>query len=288
MKRVAFVTQIAQPNLNDSDALVVPLLANKGVVVEAKPWDDTSVEWRAYDAVVLRSAWNYHLHTLQFQAWLARLEAIGIRVWNTPAVIGRNTNKLYLFELETLGVQIVPSVLCHILSGEIIRRVRMWDMIVIKPAVGATSYRVKKFSSSAFLFWIPYVWLLLRSGPVIIQKFIKSVEHGEYSLIFFDKKFSHAVKKVPKIGDFRSQEVFGGTDIPVKLSNESIKQAKSILDHISEELLYARVDGLVIDGKFYLMELELTEPYLFLKSDSRAALRLADAIHSCLNRYTKL
>ncbi len=284
MKRVAFVTQSAQPNLNDSDALVVPLLANKGVVVEAKPWDDTSVDWRVYDAVILRSAWNYHLHPSQFQAWLARLTATGIRVWNRQSVIGRNTNKLYLFELEALGIRIVPSVLCQSLSGEIIRRVRMWDTIVVKPVVGATSYRIKKFSFSAFLFWIPYVWLLLRTGPVVIQKYMKSVGYGEYSLIFFDKKFSHAVKKIPKAGDFRSQEVFGGTDIPVTLSKESIKQAKSILERIPEALLYARVDGLVIDEKFYLMELELTEPYLFLKSDTRAALRFADAIYTWLNR----
>ena len=286
MKRVAFVTFADARSLNRSDALVVPLLAKKGVFVEGVPWDDPHIDWKVYDVVILRSCWNYHRSFAKFQKWLAKLDAQHVRVWNSISRTIWNTNKSYLFELEASGIAIVPSLLCVHLSMNTIFRARVWDTLIIKPVVGATARGIKKFSSAAVFLWVPYVLFLLRRGPVIIQEYMETVTHGEYSLVFFDKKFSHAVKKTPKIGDFRSQEAFGGEDVAIAVSNDIIKQAQYVLDRIDEKLLYARVDGLVVDGKFYLMELELAEPYLFLETNSLAPSRFAAVIYSCLNRIT--
>ena len=284
MKSVVFVTFSDRRDLNRSDATVVPILAKRGVSVEAKAWDDLSVDWRVYDAVILRSCWNYHLHTKLFWEWFERLDQMNVHVWNRPAIVKPNTNKSYLFELESAGIRIVPSIFLSRMNLDGIRRARQWDYLIVKPVVGASSYGIKKFSSKFIFLWIPYLWYVLRSGPVIVQKYMESVKEGEYSLIFFDKKYSHAVKKIPKIGDFRSQEDFGGIDISVVVSKSIIEQAKHILDFTNKPLLYARVDGLVIDRKFYLMELELTEPYLFLEKDPNAPKRFADAIYTWLNR----
>jgi hypothetical protein len=58
MQHVAFVTYQQQPALSTSDALVVEPLRAYGVTVHAVPWD-APVDWRRFDAVVLRSNWDY-------------------------------------------------------------------------------------------------------------------------------------------------------------------------------------------------------------------------------------
>ena len=274
--------------MNRSDAMVVPYLSKMGILAEATPWDDPYVDWRLYDAVILRSCWNYHEHSVQFQKWITNLHKMKVRMWNPQNIILWNIHKSYLFELESRGIRIIPSHYCSRINLDGIRRARAWDLLIIKPVVGATASHIKKFSSTLIFLWLPYVWYLLLTGPVIIQKYMASVIEGEYSLIFFDKKYSHAVKKIPKTGDFRSQEYFGGKDIPVVMTKNIIDQARRTLDFTDQQLLYARVDGLVIDGQFYLMELELTEPYLFLETDKRAPMRFADAIHTCLIRDKKV
>ena len=287
MNRVAFVTFRGRSDLNRSDATVVPLLVKLGITVEAKIWDDGAVDWTLYDAVILRSCWNYHVHSRKFWKWLEMLDKSKVRVWNKPVIVRWNINKLYLSELECMGIRIVPSVFFVKANLDGIRRAKQWNTLVIKPVVGATAYGIKKFSSKLMFLWVPYLWYLLFRGSVIVQKYEESVKDGEYSLIFFDKKYSHAVQKVPKVGDFRSQEDFGGKDNSIVVSKNIIEQAKHILDFIDEPLLYARVDGLVENGQFILMELELTEPYLFLESDPSAPKRFADVIHTWVNRYTK-
>lgn len=287
MKRVVFVTFSGRNNLNRSDVTVVPILSKMDVSVDAKAWDDYSVDWDTYDAVILRSCWNYHLHPKQFWEWFEMLDQMNVRIWNRPAIVKRNINKSYLFEFESAGFRIIPSLLFSKMNLDSIRVAKQWDSLIIKPVVGASAYGIRKFPSKPMFLWVSYLWYLLFTGPVIVQKYMESVKEGEYSLIFFDKKYSHAVKKIPKVGDFRSQEDFGGKDSSVVVSKNIIEQAKHILDFTDEPLLYARVDGLVMDGQFYLMELELTEPYLFLEKDSRAPKRFADAIYTWLTRYTK-
>ena len=106
---------------------------------------------------------------------------------------------------------------------------------------------------------------LLQVEDFLVQSFIPEVaEVGEYSLIFFNQKFSHAVLKTPAKSDFRVQHYFGGTIQEIFPSESMLQSAKSLMDAYGSETLYGRVDGVEIDGVFHLMELELIEPYLFL------------------------
>ena len=114
----------------------------------------------------------------------------------------------------------------------------------------------------------------------MIQKFVAEIQtKGEWSFVFFDKKFSHAVLKRAKAGDFRVQNYFGGTvETDLQPPPDLIDQAKTIVENVSEDLLYARVDGVEIDGELCSMELELIEPALFLENNKFAAQRFASAI----------
>ena len=55
----------------------------------------------------------------------------------------------------------------------------------------------------------------------MVQPFLKNIiDEGEYSLFYFDGKFSHSVLKKPKEKDFRVQEEHGGDIQPFKVSSE--------------------------------------------------------------------
>ncbi|MBX9869797.1 MAG: hypothetical protein K2X63_08375, partial [Burkholderiaceae bacterium] len=104
------------------------------------------------------------------------------------------------------------------------------------------------------------------------------VSDGEWSLIFFDGQYSHALIKRPKLGDFRVQSDHGGTVQKMVAPERMREQALQILCTLETMPCYARVDGVVRDGQFILMELELLEPELFLELDPRAAPSFAQAI----------
>ena len=106
---------------------------------------------------------------------------------------------------------------------------------------------------------------LLASEDFMLQPFIREVaEVGEYSYLFFNGKFSHAVLKSAKSGEFRVQHFFGGQIHTIDPSLIELVYIQKIIDEFAADTLYARVDGVWIKGVFYLMELELIEPYLFL------------------------
>jgi hypothetical protein len=79
-------------------------------------------------------------------------------------------------------------------------------------------------------------------------------------LIFFNKKFSHAVNKKPVPGDFRIQVQFGG--IYRHPDAELIAEAQKIVDTFPGKLLYARVRN-CINNELHLMEVECIEPDLY-------------------------
>lgn len=276
MRHIAFVTSKDQPHLTHSDAAVVPILQEKDVMVTAIPWESMT-DWSIFDMVVIRSAWNYHIHYPMFLSWLDTLEKQNVYVWNAVPTLRWNTLKTYVSAMIDRGVPMVPTRVISDIS-HIPETFLPWDTIVIKPAVSASSYETKTYKAHDTRHWQSDIRRLLKSGPVLAQKYMESIRDGEYSFIFFNKTYSHAVLKTPKKDDFRIQEEYGGTVTPIKPSASHIRAAQSILDHISEPLLYARVDGLIIQGSFVLMEVELCEPELFLNSNKLAPKHFATAI----------
>ena len=105
---------------------------------------------------------------------------------------------------------------------------------------------------------------------------------GEWSLMFFNKRYSHAVLKRPGEGDFRVQRHYGGSDEPVTAPQTLIDRAQEIVEDVDAPLLYARVDGVAQEDRFVLMELELIEPVLFFGAAEGIAERFAEAVASQL------
>jgi glutathione synthase/RimK-type ligase-like ATP-grasp enzyme len=114
----------------------------------------------------------------------------------------------------------------------------------------------------------------------MIQPFLPAIgEEGELSLFYFDRRFSHAVRKRPRAGDFRVQEQFGGEAEPCAPEADALAAAEAVLAAIKEPLLYARVDLIRgLDGHWALTEIELIEPDLFLAYDRLAPARFVAAV----------
>ena len=274
MKTIAIATCDGQPNLTPSDASITALLEKESVMVHAVPWTKP-INWQDFAMVLIRSPWDYHLRYQEFLAWLSALEKNGVTVWNTPDTIRWNSDKSYLTSLPKI-IPVVPTILVD--NAQNIPESSPWEHIVVKPSVGASSHETKRFTSTETNQWRRHVARLLKNSSALIQPYIPQIEQGEYSFIFFDKKFSHAVLKKPSRGDFRIQPEFGGTVASITPPRSTIESVEKLLSTIPDSLLYARVDGLIIDSTFTLMEIELCEPELFLDIDHGAPKRFVEAI----------
>jgi len=205
-------------------------------------------------------------------------------LWNPARVVEWNLNKIYLRELKQKGVAAPETIWLKRDAQADLQTVleeRGWQKAVVKPLISATAYRTWITTpESAGNEQNAFTDLLSESGAMV-QRFVEEVQtRGEWSFMFFGGKYSHAVLKKPKAGDFRVQEEYGGEAESVIPPAPLIEQARRILELIPDRLLFARVDAVEVDGDLWLMELELIEPFLFMYADPLAPQRFADAIAS--------
>jgi glutathione synthase/RimK-type ligase-like ATP-grasp enzyme len=282
MPTVAFATYQHQPGINEDERHVAEILHERGIAVTAAVWDDPAVDWSRFDCVVIRSTWDYHLKPNEYTKWLQRFFDRPGQLWNPPQAVLNNINKSYLATLAEQGRAVVPThyqrrgdyvVLSELLEGY------GWNEAVIKPAVSASAHGTWRTSLATAAADQQGFTAQLQACDLLVQPYISEVAfQGEWSLIFFDRQFSHAALKLPARGDFRVQREFGGRSSKAEASARLISQAESVLDDVDSPLLYARVDGIVRGETFMLTELEINEPFLFLGFSGDASRHLANAI----------
>jgi glutathione synthase/RimK-type ligase-like ATP-grasp enzyme len=282
MRHIAFATSADYPELTPDDHLAVEALATAGVSVRAAIWDDPGVRWDAFDAVVVRSCWNYHLRPGEFLEWLAAVEATGVPLFNAPGTVRWNLDKSYLADLARDGIAVPPTVWLERgsevdLGGLLVER--GWKRAVVKPAISASAYETWTTSPARAAADAPRLRALLDRSTVMLQPFLDEVcTGGEWSLIFFDGAYSHSVLKRPAAGDFRVQSELGGSHEAAEPPARLVEAAKRTLEAAPGRSLYARVDGVDSNGDLLLMELELIDPVLFFALDPAAPSRFARAL----------
>jgi glutathione synthase/RimK-type ligase-like ATP-grasp enzyme len=278
---VAFATYVGSPEMTPDDRLVADALRAKGVGVRSAVWNAAGIDWSQFDAVVIRSTWDYHLAPERYGDWLRSFPRGGGRLWNPPEAVLQNLNKRYLCGLASRAVEVVPTIYVHASDGVRLRELledRGWGEAVIKPAVSANARGTWRTALSTAAADQARFAGQLRGQDLLVQPFLPEVIQGEWSFIFFGGRYSHAVLKRPAAGDFRVQRDFGGHSVPAIPAATLIEQAALVLSAADQPLLYARVDGIEREGRLVLMELEINEPYLFIGSSDGAAGRFADAI----------
>ena len=285
-RKIAFATQQKQAEITADDALAATALAKFGIDVIAVPWDQGGIDWAGFEAVVLRSCWNYIHQPREFVLWIEMLERKEVRLINDGETVRWNMEKTYLKELVEAGVAVVPTVYApqgSVLSiGEVLEQ-NGWARAVIKPTISGTALHTWVSSRGSLKEDQRRLDTLLERRSMMLQKYLPEVEtEGEWSLIYFHGKYSHAVMKVPRRGDFRVQNDFGGSEQARTPELSIQQQAEEILGVRGRDSAYARVDGVIHEGRFLLMELELIEPVLFLGSNPEAAERFAATIEKSI------
>ncbi len=284
--KVAFATSAEYPDLHPDDRLTLPLLSERGIAVDPVEWSSETQRWQDYDAVVIRSCWDYFTRAEAFRAWLRRLQSLGVPCFNPPPVVIENMDKRYLRTLEAKGASTVPTVWIDPKdAGRLPALVGAlpWDDVVVKPAVSAGAFRTVRTTKRSLLDDPAPLQDVLQGSTALVQPFLPEIAtKGEWSFLFFGEEFSHAVVKQPQAGDFRVQWRHGGTHAKATPSTKLVAEVERVLALLPPGRLYTRIDGVESGGRFLLVEVELIEPYLFFQEDPASAGRFAKALEAKL------
>jgi len=283
--RVALVTCADLPDLDADDRPLKAALEARGVAVTLPRWDGPRAAFsrEACDLVVIRNPWDYTTRLADFLAFVDDVAAMN-RLENPAAVVHANTDKRYLRRLAEAGVPTVPAAWFeqgHVVDFAAVKAaLPVAAGYVLKPIVGAGSRDTIKVAAADDDGANAFLRRVLPVEGLIAQPFLPRIADGEVSLIFLDGAFSHAVIKKPRAGDFRSQPEFGS----VVTAHAPTARERAIADAAlavagASDLLFARVDLVTgLDDAPAVIEVELTEPSLYLGWSADAAARLADAI----------
>jgi glutathione synthase/RimK-type ligase-like ATP-grasp enzyme len=257
--------------------VVAAALEATGVRTDVVAWD-AECDWGAYRLVVVRTPWDYFDRVTEFLEWAAKVERQTTLV-NPADVLRWNAHKGYLVELTAKGIPTVPTVLIPGPSTDVADQIREveWEEIVVKPAVdGAARHAWRGRRDDPALSRVTE--RLTDHGDVIVQPFVPAIVDGERSLVFFGGQLSHAVRKVPQAGDYRSQRHLGGTELDHQPDSAELQVALAAMAAAPGRLTYARVDLVDWEGAPAVIELEVIEPDLFLRDVPERSDRFVDVL----------
>ncbi|MBB5778307.1 hypothetical protein AB0K16_14810 [Nonomuraea jabiensis] len=267
----AYVTFEDPHGVDDERDPVLSAWREAGIEGRVERWDDPAADWSAYDAVVVRSVWDYSLRRAEFLEWARGVESV-TRLLNPGSVLESNTDKTYL---RDLGVPVVPT---HWSS----RDLPHWPEYVVKPAISAgardTTRTTDRDEARALA-------AAIEAGgrTPMVQPYLDMVEaEGETSLLYFNGRLSHAVRRVPMLAPGASEQDNARAERRTPAPDQ-VDLAEKVLAAVPQPLLYARIDLVRLPGgEPAVIEVELTEPYLYLRWEPQAPASFARALRELL------
>ena len=282
MKHCAFLTLDETGDFVIDDEHAIEPLNRLGWDVSTLSWRQTGRSWGDFDAVIIRSTWDYWNDVPAFLETLERINR-ATRLANNLDLVRWNLAKTYMRDLERMGIGIVPTLWADSLESDFLERYLGKldaDEIVVKPVVGANgedAFRVSRGDSPGLL---ENIAARFNKRDCMIQPFMPNIiNEGEYSLFFFAGLYSHAILKIPAPSEFRSQEERGAEIQSVLPHEKLLLRARQAMETVTPSPLYARIDFIRnAADDFLVMELELIEPSLYLRMNPQAPVRFASAI----------
>ena len=258
----------------------------QGLKVDITYWDNPSYEWQQTKSVLFRTVWDYFERFDEFWDWLEQVKT-KTRLINSYELIKWNIDKHYLRDLKNNGIQVVPTYFAdrgNNISLQEIANLNDWKHIVIKPAISASAFNTYKITNDEIEQKEQLFHELLQTHDMLIQPFFPTIsELGEASLMVFGGKFTHAILKKAKAGDFRVQDDFGGTVHDYNPTQEEIKFAEKVFQSCTSLPIYGRVDIVWDSNKhIYLSELEIIEPELWIRNRPESANKIAEVVNKIL------
>lgn len=270
-------------NILLEDRLLTDALVKQGLKVTRTSWDDLNFDWESADYALFRATWDYFHRFNEFHEWLTSCKD-RINFINPYLVIQQNMDKHYLGLLQQKGVNTPPTIFLearrHLTSLKNLFDRSGWKKAILKPAIAGGARHTYLLDSSNVDYHEGIFQELIAKEAMLLQEFQERIiSQGEVSFMLFGGKFSHAVLKKPKSGDFRVQDDFGGSVVPYSASSQQIKFAEFAVRQCGEQPVYARADVMWDNrGQLCLSELEMIEPELWFRSDKNAPDAMARAV----------
>lgn len=287
MRKCVILTMDTLEDFVAYDNLLDKPLARLGWNAEHVSWRNPDVIWSDYEAVIIRSTWDYQEDADLFMRVLKNIEESGVLLLNSYAIAQWNINKNYLREVESKGSETIPTIWKENFDYDEIAgyfKSLATLQIVIKPTISANSDNTFWLKAESYTEKEKELKECLKDRQLMIQPFVPAIiEKGEYSLFYFSGEYSHCILKTPKIGDFRVQEEHGGILQSIEPGEKLLNAGKAALNTIPEKVLYARVDLVEFMGAYKVMEIELIEPSLYFNLDDTAAERFALAFDNWMS-----
>jgi glutathione synthase/RimK-type ligase-like ATP-grasp enzyme len=273
---IGVATCALAPDLDEDGPLLMDALESAGADASVALWDDDGVNWASFDAVLVRSTWDYPLRRTQFLAWSRRCR----RTTNPADVLAWNTDKRYLDDLSAAGVPTVPTVFVEP-GGAVPRDWGSHADVVVKPAVSGSAADTGRFRGPDDPAALELLAALHGQGrTAMVQPYLPGIDtDGETSLVFLGDRFSHAVRREPLLGGAGVPGAVVVADVlatvrAVEPTAAQLSLADRTLDAVPggrERLGYARVDVIPGPDGPVLLELEATDCFLFLSFAAAAA-----------------
>ncbi len=289
MKKCAFLSMDNLDDFEVYDHLLFEPLKKLGWQAEEISWCNDQVDWNYYEAVIIRSPWDYQKDPKAFLKVLNEIEESEALLENSLEIVNWNIDKTYLRDLESQGVEIVPSCWYQTFNADLFPSVfsnLKSEEIVIKPTISAGADDTFRIHESNYGIFINDLKSIFKDRPFLVQPFMDNItEEGEFSVFFFGDTYSHTILKTPKTNDFRVQEEHGGRLTLVEPEYNLLDVAQTMRDMIQPEPLYTRADYVrTAHNTFALMELELIEPSLYFNMDPESPERFAKVFDSWMKK----
>jgi glutathione synthase/RimK-type ligase-like ATP-grasp enzyme len=265
---IAIASSIDNIGKISEDVLLRDTLQQLGANSEIIVWDDDSVNWDKYDAVVLRSVWDYYIKYDLFIKWLEILNSKGIPLINDTKIVRWNIQKDKQFStLTDMGLPIIPYAISNSSDFNPEYFMDKWhtDALVIKPTVSASGYNTFIIGGNGIKNSIgkSEIANIFQNSQFIIQPFIKNITQGEYAVVFIDGQYSHTSIRFPgRFEEKKSAQYIEKDQVPESVMKIANMCAGNIQRHFKCAPVYARYD--IVDG--YVMEIELAEPDLMTRT----------------------
>lgn len=273
-------------NVLFEDELLETELKKLGLTIKRVAWDDPYFDWSTTKYALFRAVWDYFDRIQEFKNWYHRTKTITHFI-NPPAIIDWNIDKHYLKDLERNGVRIPQTFIVE--SGTVItleealkKSELSGEFFILKPCIAGGARETYKFHKNETESLNPTFQKLIAQEAMMLQEFQHNiVSEGEISLMVMNGKFTHAILKKAKAGDFRVQDDYGGTVHDYHPTPSEIDFALKAVNACPEKPMYARVDIFKDNhDQWALAELELFEPELWFRFKPTAAQLLAQEIYN--------
>ncbi|MDF0532291.1 hypothetical protein P0W64_19665 [Tsukamurella sp. 8F] len=267
--RIALATAAAYPDLDDDGRLVLDALRAAGHTAEPVVWDDASIEWEDYDAVVLRGTWDYSRRYDDFLGWMWKIKDKALAL-NQEPLVRYYADKRYLRDYESEGVDIVPTQFVTV-HDPTLEHDYLGVEHIVRPSISGGLLEARRFGPGDAEASKAELEKIKAAGKTaMISPYVESdLERSGVSLIYLDGEFSHAVARSLHIAPDSdpSDELRPGEDVvDIEPTEGERRLADFALSRgVTESPLYARVD-LIRTPKDapWLIEVQLVEPVLFL------------------------